>query len=140
MVAVRSIGTYGTVAVPLSACRGERPFVFFGAPSARAFGALGQMYASRKTKGKIQVPEGKSFQKVDFKDSANEHVQPGRIARERCARSARSMVLLRRRRLILGADLGIRLLESAGCRFECVKSDFRDFGERYQVASCYGAG
>ena len=47
------------------------------------------------------------------------------------------MVVPRRRRLILGADLGIRLLESAGCRFECVKSDFRNFGERYEVASCY---
>ena len=39
----------------------------------------------------------------------------------------------------MGADLGIRLLENVGCRFECVKSDFMDFGERYQMASCYGA-
>ena len=42
-------------------------------------------------------------------------------------------------RLILGADLGIRLLESAGCRFECVKSDFRtNFGERWSAVMVPG--
>ena len=44
---------------------------------AQAREALGQMYTSRKTNGNIEVPEEKSFQKVDWKDSANEQVQPG---------------------------------------------------------------
>ena len=39
----------------------------------------------------------------------------------------------------MGADLGIRLLESAGCRFECVKSDFRtNFGERWSAVMVPG--
>ena len=41
---------------------------------------------------------------------------------------------------MLGAVLNAsKVLENVGCRFECVKSDFMDFGERYQMASCYVA-